>query len=369
MSLTKITPTVTSDSFYNQYSFRNLIMNGGMDVHQRGASRSSITTTGYYTVDRWEYEQSNSTTSWTQEVLLDAPAETGLRKSFKVTSNSSVSSISANQIESISQGFEGQSLQILKKGTSISENFTISFWVKSNVPGIHVLELADLDNTRSIGSSYSILTSNNWEKKTITFRGDNSGVLDNDNNLSFLVSFFLVVGSDFSSGSIQTSWGSRINANRAPGQINVASQSGNYIQFTGLQMELGNFSTPFERRPISVETLLCQRYYYRTTPGIATGVFCNGFNSTTTLSEGLIDFPVIMRIAPTALEQTGTAADYQIKYLATQGNCSAVPTFVNTTTPEGGYVQFTVASGLTAGQGCALRATNTAAFLGWSADL
>ena len=369
MSLTKITPTVTSDSFYNQYSFRNLIMNGGMDIHQRGASRSSITTTGYYTVDRWKYEQSNSTTSWTQEVLLDAPAETGLRKSFKVTSNSSVSSISANQIESISQGFEGQSLQILKKGTNIPENISFSFWVKSNVPGTHVIELADLDNTRSIGGSYTIISSDTWEKKTFTFNGDSSGILDNDNNLSFLISFFLVVGADFSSGSIQTSWGSRINANRAPGQINVASQSGNYIQLTGLQMEAGSIITPFERRPISVETLLCQRYYYRNFPAIATGVFCNGFNSTTTLAEGLIRFPVIMRIAPTALEQSGTAADYQIKYLATQGNCSAVPAFVNTTTPEGGYVQFTVASGLTAGQGCALRATNTTAFLGWNTDL
>jgi hypothetical protein len=32
---------------------RNLLYNGAMQVHQRGTSTTSITTSGYYTADRW----------------------------------------------------------------------------------------------------------------------------------------------------------------------------------------------------------------------------------------------------------------------------------------------------------------------------
>lgn len=96
--------------------------------------------------------------------------------------------------------------------------------------------------------------------------------------------------------------------------------------------------------------------------------FGNGHNATTTASNFAIQFPVQMRTRPTALEQSGTAADYQVQHQNTATNCSAVPTFANSsdTTIR---IDSTVASGLTAGQGAILRANNTSAYLGWSAEL
>jgi hypothetical protein len=79
-------------------------------------------------------------------------------------------------------------------------------------------------------------------------------------------------------------------------------------------------------------------------------------------------FPVTMRVAPTALEQTGTAANYSIAHANTSTAASAVPTFESATV-NGASTNVTVASGLTAGQGSMARAANTAAYLGWSSEL
>ena len=97
----------------------------------------------------------------------------------------------------IQQKFEGQNLQHLKKGTSSAESLTLSFWVKATKTGTNIVELWDSDNTRQISQSYTISSSDTWEKKTLTFAGDTTGALGNDNGNSFQVSWFLSVGSDF----------------------------------------------------------------------------------------------------------------------------------------------------------------------------
>jgi hypothetical protein len=79
-------------------------------------------------------------------------------------------------------------------------------------------------------------------------------------------------------------------------------------------------------------------------------------------------FPVFMRTKPTALEQTGTASDYRVRYLVTATACSSVPVF-DGAEEFSATTQFTVASGLTAGQGSVLRSAATAAYLAWSAEL
>jgi len=76
-----------------------------------------------------------------------------------------------------------------------------------------------------------------------------------------------------------------------------------------------------------------------------------------------------MRTAPTALEQTGTASDYAILTGGTTvTTCSAVPAF-STANPSAAAVNFSVASGLTTGQGGHCRAASTSSYLGWSAEL
>lgn len=136
-----------------------------------------------------------------------------------------------------------------------------------------------------------------------------------------------------------------------------------------VQLEKGSVATPFEFRSIGQEEQLCYRYYYRMKATGASAFFGVGYNESTTSHLSLTTFPVPMRAAPTALEQSGTAADYRIAFLASAGtNCNAVPTFASAEIFSA-RTGFTVASGLTAGQSAMARSVNSSAYLGWSAEL
>jgi len=134
-----------------------------------------------------------------------------------------------------------------------------------------------------------------------------------------------------------------------------------------VQLEFGTAPTPFEARPYGTELALCQRYYYQETYA-AGSYFGGGYNANTTISQQYIKFPTPMRIAPTALQQSGTATDYQVRHGAVNTTCSSVPAF-NNATAYGCTIYMSVASGLTAGQGSFGNTSNSNAYLGFSAEL
>jgi hypothetical protein len=151
-------------------------------------------------------------------------------------------------------------LQYLKKGTSSAESTTLSFWVRSNKTGTYIAELYDADNTRSISKSYTISSADTWEKKTITYDGDTTGALDNNNALSLSINFWLGAGTDYTSGTLATSWASATNANRAVGQVNLADNTSNEWYITGVQLEAGTSASDFEFLPHDINLSRCERY-------------------------------------------------------------------------------------------------------------
>jgi hypothetical protein len=167
---------------YNQY--RNIIINGDMSIAQRGTSESGITSGGYHTVDRFQFIPNNMGT-FTMSQDTDVPTGQGFAFSTKLDCTTADASPAAGDYIAFYSRFEGQNLQYLKKGTSNAESLTLSFWVKSAKTGTYIVELVDDDNSRGISKSYTIDTANTWEKKTITYAGDTTGTLDNDNNSSF----------------------------------------------------------------------------------------------------------------------------------------------------------------------------------------
>jgi len=244
----------------NQFPYRNLLINGDMQIAQRSSSVASITTNNYYTADRFG---TNVTTlgTWTQSVENDAPTGSGFRKSLKMLCTTADASPAAGDDMFLAQRLEGQNLQHIKKGTSAAEQLTISFWVKSNVTGTYIAELFESDNTRSVSKSYTVNASATWEYKTLTFPADTTGALDNDNDNSMQINFWLGAGTTWTSGTLSTSWTSTTSANRAVGQTNLASATNNYWQITGVQLEVGDTATPFEFKSVEDELLECQRYY------------------------------------------------------------------------------------------------------------
>ena len=238
---------------------KNLLINGGMNVWQRSTARSSRTTSGYWTADR--YEMSITTLgTWTQSRSTDVPSAQGFGYSLKMDCTTADASPAAGDYLLLQQKIEGQNLQHLLKGTSSAKKLTISFWVKSSKTGTYICEIDDNDNTRNINKSYTINSADTWEKKTITYDGDTSGVLDNDNDHSLRVMFWLGGGSDFTSGTLQTSWGSTVNANRAVGQVNLADSTSNEWYMTGCQLEVGSTASGFEFEPFEATLRKCHRY-------------------------------------------------------------------------------------------------------------
>ena len=298
------------------YGFRNLVINGAMQVAQRGTSASGLgTVTAYYTADRWQTNL-GSIGTWTQTIENDAPTGSGFRKSLKMLCTTANSSLASSAEGQIWQKFEGQNLQSIKKGTASAEQVTLSFWVKSNVTGTRVVELYDGDNTRQCSKSYTVDASGTWEKKVITFPADTTGAFDNDNALSLYCLFWLAAGTNFTSGTLGTTWSSATSANRAVGQVNTAAATNNYWQITGVQMEVGPVATAYEFKPIDVELRQCKRYYTTRTDKDNTG----GGSGTGSL-VARFKFDDEMRVAPTASIRTAgsfiVGNDYSANYTAT----------------------------------------------------
>jgi len=284
---------------------RNLLYNGAMQIAQRGTSVAGITGTGYYTADRWRITLTTLGT-WTQSVENDAPDGSGFSKSVKMLCTTANSSPAAGDSLRFRQFLEGQDLQRIAKGTSSAQQLTVSFWVKANVTGTYIIELFDNDNSKFVSSSYTVASSATWERKVVTFPVDTTGVFNNDNNASLLVTWWLGAGSNATSGTLQTSWGAHVEANRAVGQTNLAAATDNYWQITGVQLEVGDKATPFEHRSYGEELALCQRYYYKLVSGGAYTWFTSGWSAGTTLVNSFIQLPISMRTTPTTLDATGS---------------------------------------------------------------
>ena len=267
MAIDKITTASITDAnvttaklAYDAIPFRNIIINGDMSLAQRATSASSITSGGYHACDRWK-EDMTSAGTWTISQSTTVPTGQGFATSLKMDCTTANGSLSANSELMVQQRLEGQMLQYLKKGTSDAVSTTLSFWVRSNKTGTYICELQDVDNTRQISKSYTISSANTWEKKTITFPGDTTGALDNNNARSLDCSFYLAAGSDLSSGTLSTTWTAKTDANRAVGQVNLADSTSNEWYVTGVQLEAGTSASDFEFLPVDVNLQRCQRYF------------------------------------------------------------------------------------------------------------
>jgi hypothetical protein len=278
-----------------QPNFRNIIINGDMSQSQRSTSVSSITGSGYNTVDRWHIVLSSLGT-WTQSQSTDVPTGQGFATSLKFDCTTADASPGSGDFLFLNQKVEGQNIQYLKKGTSSAESTTLSFWVKSNKTGTYICELDDNDNTRNINKSYTISSADTWEKKEITFAGDTTGAFGNDNGNSLQVIWWLGAGSNYTSGTLNNAWESTTNANRAVGQVNLADSTSNEFYITGVQLEVGTAASDFEFLPVDVNMYRCKRYFYKTKGN----QWLYSLNSGATFNRSEVIFRPSMRATPTS---------------------------------------------------------------------
>ena len=323
---------------------RNMIINGAMQVAVRGTSFTSVSGSAYH-LDRFRTGMGDTTARFT--VTQATAALNGFANSLKydcTTAESSLSSADARLF--IQHRLEGQDLQHLKKGTSDAEKVTVSFYVKTNKSGVYTVELYDNDNTRSISQTITVSDAN-WNRYTLTFDGDTTGTLDNDNGNSFNLIIHLIAGTTYTGGTFSTSWSSATDNTRvSSSNVNIGDSTDNNFEITGIQLEVGSQATPFEHLSYGETLSLAQRYCFDINP--STGASPNTpyimpvaiYNDTLAISQ--VNFPCEMRTTPTTT-LTGAAADFSI----VEGNQTRVCTgfAANGMSSVGGGMTWTVNAG------------------------
>ena len=204
---------------------RNLLINGGFDVWQRG---TSFTPTGAnpYTADRWLVYQSSTSnvtvTKRTESTSSSVPFINYIR--LDDTIDADTSWIELNQyVEDYSH--------------LINNTVTVSFWAKASYD---IQDGYIYTNAGTISGAYAITTS--WTKYQVTL-DLKAGTVASDGYLRLLLGTQTLVAAD------------------------------SYIDYAQVQLELGKVATPFEHRSYGEELALCQRYCYVIdgTQGASTG--------------------------------------------------------------------------------------------------
>jgi hypothetical protein len=335
MALSRIDTTnmiedVPQSKLDNNINFRNILINSDMSIAQRGTSQASAGSTNgtYQTIDRFAFARLNLG-AFTQSQSTDVPTGQGFANSMKFDCTTADASPAAGDYAFVLQYVEAQNCQYLKFGTSNATSLTLSFWVKSNKTGTYCFDIRSLDSARLISKSYTIDSADTWEKKTITYAGDTVGTINNDNGIGLQCSFWLGAGSNFTSGTLQTSWGSYVPANRAVGQVNLADNTANEWYITGVQLEAGQTASEFEFLPRGIMESLCHRYYQDYTD-YNIYVMGKAYGASTSGLRQIYSLKTTMRASPTTVVSN------------TSNGGSSTNFTINTTSPK--WVSFNLTS-------------------------
>jgi hypothetical protein len=339
-------------------SFKNKIINGRMDIWQRGTSFTPAS--GSYVADRFVYGKVGSTGTVTISRDTNVPNNTFLY-SMKVDVTAS-ETIDAGDFFEILQRMEGYNVRSL-----IGKTFAVSFWVSSPKAGIHCVAFVNGGLDRSYITEYTVNVANTWEYKTVTVIGGlittgTPGTWTNDIGLN--VVFMLACGSTFQ--TTPNAWQSSTYL-ATSSQQNCMDTVGNLFYITGIQLEEGATATSFEQRPFGVEFHLCLRYFYRWVSENSTRYVANmqAFASSGAFGK-IIDLPVPMRIAPTCNPRASSDFSLSLPGSSSAGSCTLVTFSQNTTSTISGVPEGV--TGLTAGN-CTVLVSNNSAYINCDAEL
>ena len=340
---------------------KNRIINGGMDISQRGTSFTNVTADLTFCTDRWRIGNSTSAIM-TLEQSSDAPPNSEFRKSFRLTITTAHASLGEEQRLSVLQSIEGYNISDL-----VGRTFTVSFWVRSSKTGIHSISLNNLGFDRSYVVEYTVSTSNSWEYKTFTVIGglpNNGGTWNYTNGAGLYLLFRLANGSYLRTTTLNT-W---LNGDfrSTPNQVNCADTIGNIFAITGVQLEVGAIATPFEHRLYGAELALCQRYYQQYGGNSTNERMGISFNFSTTETRLAIPLGINMRATPTLIG-VSNFSDWSVE---TAGGVVGITNIVvDQSNSKFFCLNCTTGTAITAGQASQVMANVITARLGITAEL
>jgi len=252
----------------NNLSNRNLIINGAMQVAQRGTS--STDANGFFTVDRIKIQYGGTDENLTQAQADVAsgttPYTSGFRKAYKITNGNQTGGAGAADFIQIKYFIEAQ--DIANSGwnyTDSNSKITLQFWVKSSVAQDFPVELISDDGTaQSFTFMTGSLTADTWTKVTKTISGDSNLQFDNNNGKGLSIFWHVFLGTDYTGSISNDTWRAQ-NDNTQANDMTSTWYTTNDATFeiTGVQLEVSDHATDFEHRSFGQEFELCKRYCQR----------------------------------------------------------------------------------------------------------
>jgi hypothetical protein len=292
-SVTTLTVNSNNISAVNSLGFRNRIINGDMRIDQRSNGLSITPINGQYALDRYACSLSQAGKYSVQQNAGSVTPPAGFTNYFGVTSLSAYA-VTGNDRFAIEQIIEGFNISDFNWGTSAAVPATLSFWVRSSLTGTFGGSIA---TTRTaiwvMPFTFTISSANTWTYITVAVTAPTAtGGANTDNSQGIYVRFgFGSAGT--AAGGTAGVWTSSGNFTQPASTVSVVGTNGATFYFTGLQLEAGSVATPFERRDIGRELIMCQRYFWLGFHSI----YSQGAGTTNVM---MVNYPCFMRAAPTA---------------------------------------------------------------------
>ena len=240
-------------------SNRNLIMNGAMQVAQRGTSNSGQNS---YAVDRFNLQSSSTDTTISQEDVASGtdPYNLGFRRHVRITNTSTTGASNGYRI--LRHRIEAQNIACSGwQYTSTTSYITLSFWVKASVSQEYYGLIRTENSPRQVYAFSLGTIGTTWTKVTKTIPGAASNVISNDNNAGLNVDLYPWLAGDFTNNNPLETWAAEDSSNYLPDMSNTwASTAGATFDITGVLLEVGSKATTFEHRSYGDELAKCMRY-------------------------------------------------------------------------------------------------------------
>ena len=349
---------------------KNLIINGAMQVAQRG---TSFTASGSYPVDRFDVQQVGTdeapTMAQVDISVGTTPYTSGFRKAIKITNGNQTSGAGAGDYIYIRQKIEAQN--VANSGwnyTSASSFVNLSFWIKSSVAQTFYGYLETSDGTAQLYSfSTGALSADTWTKVTKKIPGGSNITINNDNGIGLSLQIVAFIGTTYTtSGNTLEQWANAGGfADIVPDNTSTWYTTNDAtLEITGVQLEVGSVATDFEHRSFAQELALCERYCLTLCTGQQYIGTCMLYNSLT--HTAAMVWKTTMRAAPTMVANSGT--DYYITYR--NGGQSTYNSLTGTSlvSANGGAVYTSNGSG-TAGHAGAIAGANASTLVLLTAEL
>jgi hypothetical protein len=317
MALSKIdvanmlTGLVPNDNTIRRPNAKPLIINGDMQVAQRGTSFTHANSNNNeFPVDRFQFVLGSigEYTSIQESLSSGAAYNAGFKKAARIDTTSAVSSPDAGDYFWFQYIMEAQDCLVFKKGTSSAEKMTVAFWVKSNKTGTGQLTVKDSDNDRQVAGTYAISSADTWEHKVINLPADTSGAMNNDNGAGFRFEWWLGAGSSYSGGAVPTVWEARADGDRGVSTLAINDNTANDWAITGIQVEVGEFSSttlpPFQFEDTGDNLARCQRYFQMIAEGDNKSIGVGGYYTGANVGV-VLDLKEEMRTTPSITQSSG----------------------------------------------------------------